>query len=83
MRKRGKRSENLSGLSTKIDSGVYTNLSAYCRLKGLSLAEWVEAQARKLPKVIIEEQTKKEETEKEQTKKAQTEKEQTKKAAKK
>jgi hypothetical protein len=64
MRKRGPKRENLSGISTKIDAGVYQNLSAYCALKDLSLAEWVEAQARKLPKVYIEEQTEKEQTEK-------------------
>ncbi len=55
MLKKGRKGGTQRGISTNIDASVYNNLSAYCKLQGLTIRAWVESQARKLPKVIVEE----------------------------
>ncbi len=47
--------ENQTGMSLRIDSKIHKNLSAYCTLKDISMAEWVEKEAKKLPEVVIKE----------------------------
>jgi len=60
MKKRGASKEKLTGFSVKINAAIYKNLSLFCRIKDLSLAEWIEMHAKDLPKMkIVEEKIEK------------------------